>query len=322
MTPQEQQAMNDQVTALQQQGLGIDGSNTYKTLLLECAMGAILGAYQGATPPPEGHWAVGFHAIGAEERARRDGLEQQLIEARLALLDFDDMLRSALAVVARTHAGPAEGKRAANFEALHDRLGEVLNKHHGLMRPLIEAKLRHALQQVEQAPVEQKPSVEEVTAQVVRLAPKTPEAHQLAQGIAMESLAALLNGSQYPFTPIKEIAAKAKAAGLVIVYGASDDLVEFDGALYDEVSRYDGGTVLVDSQGVLDRDQVDDDDDEAIATYHQRSKSARRIEALWGENGWDWSYETDIPHATFEILEGAEPYCRGIVFAVADLVRA
>lgn len=144
----------------------------------------------------------------------------------------------------------------------------------------------------------------------------------MQQTMNSEALAALLTGSQYPFTPIKEIAAKAKAAGLVIVYGASDDLVEFDGAFYDEVGRYDGGTVLVDSQGVLDRDQVDDADDEAITAYTLRSKTARSIEALWGSNGWDWSYETDIPHATFEILEGAEPYCRGIVFAVADLVAA
>ncbi|APQ14763.1 hypothetical protein BJP27_24430 (plasmid) [Pseudomonas oryzihabitans] len=135
-----------------------------------------------------------------------------------------------------------------------------------------------------------------------------------------EALAALLTGSQYPFTPIKEIAAKAKAAGLVIVYGASDDLVEIDGAFRDEVNRYDGGTVLVDSQGVLDHDLVGDDDDEAIAAYLTRKATCRQIEALWRQNGWAWSYETDIPHATFDILKGSKQYCRGIVFAVADLV--
>lgn len=147
---------------------------------------------------------------------------------------------------------------------------------------------------------------------------------QLAQRAAMEALAVELDGGQhqYPFAPAPDLVAQAKALGLVIVYGVSDDLVEFDGAFRDQVGRYDGGTVLVDSQGVLDRDQVDDDDDEAITAYTLRSKSARRIEALWGQNGFDWSYETDIPHATFEIMEGAEPYCRGIVFAVADLVAA
>lgn len=299
MTTTNQQAMNDQVTALQLQGLGIDGSNTYKALLLDCVMGALLNAYQGGTPPPAGHWAEGFHAIGVEERARRDELEKQLIEARLVLLDFDAMLRSTYAVVQRIYADPAGGKASANLEALYERLGEVLNKHHGLMRPLIEAKLRHELQQVEK-----------------------DEAHKLAQRSAMEALAIELDGGQhqYPFAPAPDLVAQAKALGLVIVYGVSDDLVEFDGAFRDQVGRYDGGTVLVDSQGVLDRDQVDDDDDEAIAAYTLRSKGARRIEALWGQNGYDWSYQTDIPHVTFEIMEGAEPYCRGIVFAVADLV--
>lgn len=34
--------------------------------------------------------------------------------------------------------------------------------------------------------------------------------------------------------------------------------------------------------------------------------------------GYSWIYQTDIPHATFEIVEGDDPYCRGIVFALAD----
>lgn len=32
-----------------------------------------------------------------------------------------------------------------------------------------------------------------------------------------------------------------------------------------------------------------------------------------------WIYETDIPHETFMIYEGGEPYCRGIVFSVEDV---
>jgi hypothetical protein len=40
---------------------------------------------------------------------------------------------------------------------------------------------------------------------------------------------------------------------------------------------------------------------------------------VWGKDDTSWSYETDIPHATFDVLEDGEVYCRGIVFALADL---
>ena len=43
------------------------------------------------------------------------------------------------------------------------------------------------------------------------------------------------------------------------------------------------------------------------------------MKAVWGEEGYSWTYETAIPHATFEILEDEEKYCRGIVFDIKDL---
>ena len=43
---------------------------------------------------------------------------------------------------------------------------------------------------------------------------------------------------------------EAKENGLVIVYGASDDLMEFDGAIYDEGGCFDGGRVYFDRDGV------------------------------------------------------------------------
>lgn len=47
-------------------------------------------------------------------------------------------------------------------------------------------------------------------------------------------LAARLDGAEYPLRPSRELLAEAKAAGLVIVYGASDDLMEFDGAMKEQ----------------------------------------------------------------------------------------
>lgn len=135
-----------------------------------------------------------------------------------------------------------------------------------------------------------------------------------------EQLAAQLTGIEYPCTIDKAIQEQAKAAGLVIAFGASDDLMEFRGAIYDELDCYNGGTAVVGASGLLVRGRIDDHDDEAIADYVTRKKSAKYIEALWcAEDGYSWTYSTDIPHATFEVTEDGEPYCRGIVFAIADL---
>lgn len=134
-------------------------------------------------------------------------------------------------------------------------------------------------------------------------------------------LAAKLNGRTYGNEITREEEAEAEAAGLVVVYGASDDLMELEGAISDEFSCYDGGTALVDAKGLLPhRGEIDDGDDDALAGYFARKNAAKTIEALWcKEGGYSWTYKTDIPHATFDVLDDGEPYCRGIVFALADL---
>jgi hypothetical protein len=136
-----------------------------------------------------------------------------------------------------------------------------------------------------------------------------------------EELAAKLDGIEYPAhrTITADLIQEAKDAGLVILYGASDDLMEFAGAAREEIGGYDGGTALVDASGVLpERDSLEEDDE--IAAYVQRKKAAKQIEALWRkEPGYSWTYKTDIPHATFEVMEDGGHCCRGIVFSLAGL---
>lgn len=137
-----------------------------------------------------------------------------------------------------------------------------------------------------------------------------------------KELAALLDGREYGNEMTRDEELKAKAAGLVVVFGASDDLVEFRGAIRDEADCYDGGPVLVDAGGLLpERESIEDDDE--LRRFFARKPKARTIDTLWcNEPGYAWTYKTDIPHETFEIVEDGEPYCRGIVFSVDDLVSA
>ena len=136
----------------------------------------------------------------------------------------------------------------------------------------------------------------------------------------IHSLAKQLDGIEYPPRISKWLVQEAKDAGLVIVYGASDDLMEFEGAIYDEFGCYGGDTVMLDSKGLLVREHINDDDDNSVADYVARTKQARSIESLWcKEPGLSWSYKTDIPHACFNVMEDGEIYCRGIVFSLSSL---
>lgn len=110
-----------------------------------------------------------------------------------------------------------------------------------------------------------------------------------------EELATMLDGRQYRDETTPEIEQLAKEGNLLIVFGASDDLCEFRGAINDEFGCYDGGEI----------------------TCENLPKS---IEAVWCPLEWDssdsdcsWAYKTELPHANFRIYEGDELYCIGIV---------
>lgn len=136
-----------------------------------------------------------------------------------------------------------------------------------------------------------------------------------------EDAAAVLNGSEYGNEGSRETFAQMKGAGLVAVFGASDDLIEFRGALYDEIGAYDGTSLRIDGEGIVPTfDAVSDTGDEdQVGDYFRRKHGAASIDALWAaEAGYSWTFRTSIPHATFEVVEDGEPYCRGIVFALVD----
>lgn len=135
----------------------------------------------------------------------------------------------------------------------------------------------------------------------------------------VKELAAALNGSVYPLRIAKSIRDEARADGLVIVYGASDDLMEFDGAIRDELGAYNGTTAYLTSSGLL----TNECDHDECPHYEKEKARAATIEALWCKEGeYLWTFDTTILHETFEVTDEGEPYCRGIVFALADVKTA
>ena len=131
-----------------------------------------------------------------------------------------------------------------------------------------------------------------------------------------EQFAEMLNGRQDKEGISLHDENLAKEYGLVLVFGASDDLMEFGGAIHDEVGCYNGGTAYLDKNGLW-HSKCDDED---CKYAEEEQAKCKTITAIWcPPGGGSWAYETDIPHATFDIYEDGELYCRGIVFKLADL---
>ena len=140
-----------------------------------------------------------------------------------------------------------------------------------------------------------------------------------------EELAAALDGADIGDAVPSQTAAAAKHAGLVIVHGASDDLMEFRGAIEDEIGAYHGIAVIVDAEGMVPEfeniNMRGRGAKDGLREYFRREKGGMEITAIWRGTGDGpaWTYETDIPHAVFTVMEDGKPWCRGIVFALADL---
>lgn len=137
---------------------------------------------------------------------------------------------------------------------------------------------------------------------------------------AVKDLAATMDGVEIGEEDHR-IPANAKELSLVVVYGASDDLVEFRGAIRDEIGCYEGGTFYIAGGGVFD------EDDFCGCKWGTEAKKtalaqALTIDALWCEvDGYSWTFSTDIPHAGFDVMEDGETYCRGIVFDLGALAQ-
>lgn len=132
----------------------------------------------------------------------------------------------------------------------------------------------------------------------------------------VKQFAGMLDGREYLNEITRGECREAKEKGVVVVYGYSDDNVELDGAIYDEVGAYEGTVIHLNGRGIIQNEC-----DNKFCPYHKReAKEARIIKAIWcPDDRLSWAFETDIPHETFLVVEDGEPFCQGIVFSINDL---
>lgn len=128
-----------------------------------------------------------------------------------------------------------------------------------------------------------------------------------------EEIAGMLDGCEYSDidAKVRQVEAAAKASGLLIVYGESDDLLELRGALSGEYGCYDGGTFCITAAGIV---EPQESICERCSLYKSSVENAHQLIVKWCDGDFPWSYEIDVPYATFEIHEDGDKYCQGIVF--------
>ena len=141
-----------------------------------------------------------------------------------------------------------------------------------------------------------------------------------------EQFAEMLNGREYrEEITLKECKA-AEENGLVVIFGASDDLVEFRGVIYDEIGAWDGCEFAIATPGTEIKCTEEDKYYRAKKLEVVEFESGKQIdenkfEALWSPDELDcsWLIKTTVTHASFDILEDGELYCRGVVIDIKDL---
>lgn len=140
-----------------------------------------------------------------------------------------------------------------------------------------------------------------------------------------ESLAQMLDGREYPFRLTAEETRLAELSNLVVIFGASDDLCEFEGAIIDEMGA--PGQFLIADGKLLP--ELDDEDVDALskhgalAAVNKQRRNATVVGAEWCPDGDgkspSWRIRTAAPYAKFRIMEDGEVFCEAIVI---DLMEA
>ena len=130
-----------------------------------------------------------------------------------------------------------------------------------------------------------------------------------------DELATLLNNREYRHEVPDDMGRIAAENGLVIVFGASDDLCEFRGAINYEFGAYEGAIIPIDKYGIV----INECDNDRCPYCAEIVKQAAKIHVKWCYGDIAWTFETDIPHATFDVIEDGEIFCRGIVFSLEDV---
>lgn len=135
-----------------------------------------------------------------------------------------------------------------------------------------------------------------------------------------------LNGREYRDEMNGFEEKQAHDDGVIIVFGASDDLIEFRGVINDEGYAWDGVTVSLTNKPSLFKE---DENQETLEFNRMQIANMNKVQAIWcptGQDGRVWASWHIVLHGSlqghpFDIMEDGELFCRGIVFDSKQLTQ-
>lgn len=137
--------------------------------------------------------------------------------------------------------------------------------------------------------------------------------------VTAEQFAAMINRNQYREELTQQQSTLAFQSGLMVFYGASDDLLEVEGVGREEYGAWDGGEYHFTKNGT----RVDlewDGHEDAIAKGYTPPTSAFTVDVKWCPEGFpgSWLIVPDCKHASFKIMEDDDLYCQGCVIDMSQ----
>lgn len=150
-----------------------------------------------------------------------------------------------------------------------------------------------------------------------------------------------INGIEYGTKIDNSIIDIAKNNNIVIIRGASDDLIDFEGAIYNELDCYSDNIeeiYIIPHNGkyFAEYDTVEDlrfgsyDLTNLLQTFlKEKLEKSIKIQVaycgVFNKDGWGFQVETPkgykIDYDTFDILEDGALYCRGLILDL-DIIKA
>ena len=124
----------------------------------------------------------------------------------------------------------------------------------------------------------------------------------------------------------------------VIVYGASDDLIEFEGFVSDEDDAYNGTLLKFITPGDFYLEDEDDEtykkakdykfvrinQDELNELKNNNYKDTCVVEMLWCPDGTDMSWQVNVKGAEFtkfNVMEDEEVYCEAAIIDLSNFIK-
>lgn len=140
----------------------------------------------------------------------------------------------------------------------------------------------------------------------------------MPEKLTIKQVAARMNGREYLHEITRDEANELSYHGITVVFGASDDLVEFHGYIDDEIECYwEKATIPLLNGEILKKCSDDCDDYYDCPLWKAALSKAKMICAQFTIDGW--KFDAAFPHEKFLIMEDGEVFGEGIVFSKEDL---